>query len=290
MAEQTKIEYAEAGHVESSPEPLQAKHHGHVVINGQDVPLESVLTAYAGVARAGAYIPPERNLPSMVPAGLIGFGVATFYMGLLVVGTRGVKITTMAASTNWFVGGVGLLVAGMWEFVLENTFGAMSCSFYGLNWWVQAAIETPSFGITENIVKYVTEHPEKMPPRFTDATEWATYLLMKLSGVFLLGMVFVSFMQVGMLFKSTVAFCLCLTMVATIYLCMAIGYLRDNSTAITAGGAFCIAAGTMAFYNAFAGIMTKENSFVRVMAIPLPNSIPKPVDEESQSSDSVKDI
>lgn len=255
---------------------------GHIMINGQKVPLGEVLLAYAGVARPGYYQAPTRNLPSAAPVGLIGFGVAAVLLGLVLVGTRDVAIANITCTTNWFVGGIGLLQAGMWEVMLENTFAACALSIYGLNWWVQGAITTPSFGLADNMAKFAADHIDSMPAEYADVEAWVSHMQLVIEGYWALGLTIFTVLIVLLLLKSTVAFLTCLSSVVFIFLLLCIGYEIPNTACLKAAGAFAIVGGMLAFYNAFAGVMTPENSYIRLSAIHLPGGVPIP-DPEAES-------
>jgi succinate-acetate transporter protein len=85
--------------------------------------------------------PPKSSLGNPGPLGLAAFAMTTFMLscwntGLLNVGT--IKIVLPVAL--WY-GGIAQLLAGMWEFVSNNTFGAVAFTSYGAFWLSFATIE-----------------------------------------------------------------------------------------------------------------------------------------------------
>jgi hypothetical protein len=82
---------------------------------------------------------------------LIGFGLTTLLLSCINVGfisaapgpTAG-SISVVLATAIAF-GGVGQILAGMWEFKVGNTFGATAFTSYGLFWLSFVLIET-TFG------------------------------------------------------------------------------------------------------------------------------------------------
>ena len=79
----------------------------------------------------------ESSLASKIadpgPLGLAGFALTTFVLSLANAGilpTAGAAVVGLAL----FYGGIAQLLAGMWEFVKANTFGALAFSSYGAFW------------------------------------------------------------------------------------------------------------------------------------------------------------
>lgn len=78
--------------------------------------------------------PPTSSLGNPGPVGLAAFAATTFMLscwnaGLLVSTTENV-VLPMAL---WY-GGIAQLLAGMWEFAANNTFGATAFTSYGAFW------------------------------------------------------------------------------------------------------------------------------------------------------------
>jgi succinate-acetate transporter protein len=75
------------------------------------------------------------------PLGLIGFGMTTLLLSVINVGfisaapgqaTAGSASVVLAMAIAF--GGLGQILAGMWEFKVGNTFGATAFTSYGLFW------------------------------------------------------------------------------------------------------------------------------------------------------------
>jgi hypothetical protein len=74
------------------------------------------------------------------PLGLIAFGMTTLLLGAINAGfitsapgpTAGSAVVVLAMAIAF--GGVGQILAGMWEFKVGNTFGATAFTSYGLFW------------------------------------------------------------------------------------------------------------------------------------------------------------
>jgi succinate-acetate transporter protein len=92
----------------------------------------------------------ETVAPVANPAalGLIGFGMTTLLLGAINAGfisaapgpTAGSAAVVLAMAVAF--GGVGQILAGMWEFRVGNTFGATAFTSYGLFWLSFVLINT----------------------------------------------------------------------------------------------------------------------------------------------------
>ena len=86
--------------------------------------------------------PPVAPIGDPAPLGLAAFALTTFLLSLVNAGllpSAGVQVVLPLAL---FYGGLGQLLAGMWEFRNNNTFGATAFSSYGAFWIAFAALET----------------------------------------------------------------------------------------------------------------------------------------------------
>jgi succinate-acetate transporter protein len=90
-----------------------------------------------------AQIAAERTEAAAVPTGanpaalgLVAFALTTFVLSALNAGwyTLGAKDAPAVIGLALFYGGLGQLLAGMWEFRAGNTFGAAAFSSYGAFW------------------------------------------------------------------------------------------------------------------------------------------------------------
>jgi succinate-acetate transporter protein len=87
------------------------------------------------------------------PLGLAGFAGTTFFLSTVNTNMLGASVQTIVLGLALFYGGLAQLLAGMWEFVKGNTFGALAFSSFGAFWL--------SFW-------YLLNHlPEKAPPKDT---------------------------------------------------------------------------------------------------------------------------
>ena len=68
------------------------------------------------------------------PLGLAGFAGTTFFLSAVNTNMLGSSVQTIVLGLALFYGGLAQLLAGMWEFVKGNTFGALAFTSYGAFW------------------------------------------------------------------------------------------------------------------------------------------------------------
>jgi len=68
------------------------------------------------------------------PLGLAGFAGTTFFLSVVNTNMLGASVQTIVLGLALFYGGLAQLLAGMWEFVKGNTFGALAFSSFGAFW------------------------------------------------------------------------------------------------------------------------------------------------------------
>jgi succinate-acetate transporter protein len=83
---------------------------------------------------ARAPSPSGRAIANPAPLGLFAFGLTTLMLNLVNAGAVERETTALVLAYGVFFGGLCQLIAGMWEFVKNNTFGATAFSAYGAFW------------------------------------------------------------------------------------------------------------------------------------------------------------
>jgi succinate-acetate transporter protein len=68
------------------------------------------------------------------PLGLAGFAGTTFVLSVVNTNMLGTSVQATVLGLALFYGGLAQLLAGMWEFVKGNTFGAVAFSSFGAFW------------------------------------------------------------------------------------------------------------------------------------------------------------
>ena len=76
----------------------------------------------------------EHKIADPGPLGLAGFAMTTFCLSSANANLWKGAGALAAISLAFFYGGIAQLLAGMWEFVRKNTFGALAFSSYGAFW------------------------------------------------------------------------------------------------------------------------------------------------------------
>jgi uncharacterized protein len=74
------------------------------------------------------------NVADPAPLGLAAFAMTTFALSSANAHLFGEQGLTPALALAIFYGGLGQLIAGMWEFFRKNTFGALAFTSYGGFW------------------------------------------------------------------------------------------------------------------------------------------------------------
>jgi len=148
-----------------------------------------------------------------------------------------------------------MVLAGMWEMAIGNTFGATTLTSYGGFWLSYACIFIPFFDVEA-----------AYNPVLDAGAQLASAVGMYLMGWF----IFTTLMMVCTL-KSTVELFSLFVCVDMSFLMLAIGYFRGVDPAfIKAGGGFGMGVSFIGWYIALSGMMNKENSFFKLPSIPFP--------------------
>lgn len=226
-----------------------------VHIGNQKVRRDELLQAFGGTLMPGVSAPPTRSFANPAPLGLSAFALTTFVLSLINAQAMSVRVPNVVVGAAAFYGGLVQLLAGMWEMAVENTFGGLALSSYGGFWMSYAAIQIPWFGIK---AAYADERG-----------------LQVAVGFFLLGWTIFTFMLLLATVKSTVAFFSLFFFLDLTFLMLSIGDLGGVHNCTRAGGVLGVITAFIAWYNAFAGLATKQNSYFTVHGMALPGAKPK---------------
>ena len=91
----------------------------------------------------------EQKTANPAPLGLMGFGMTTVLLNLLNAQIAPAESLGMILAMGFFYGGIGQVIAGIWEFKNGNTFAATAFSSYGLFWLSFVFINFfPAMGLT----------------------------------------------------------------------------------------------------------------------------------------------
>jgi succinate-acetate transporter protein len=174
------------------------------------------------------------------PLGLAAFAGTTFFLSVVNTNMLGATVEGVVLGLALFYGGIAQLLAGMWEFVKGNTFGAVAFASFGAFWlsyW------------------YLTNHlPTGAAPKDVFHAV-GVYLLM--------WTIFTAYMAVAAT-RTTGAVLAVLVLLTLTFLALTIGWLDNHSTNwIKVGGWLGIITAAAAWYASFAAVV--NSTFKRVV-------------------------
>lgn len=191
------------------------------------------------------------TIANPAPLGLCAFALTTFVLSMYNMGA----IVSLRSSSQGvvmglalFYGGIVQLLAGMWEFKTGNTFGALAFSSYGGFWMSFAALFIAAFNFLEG---------------YTDVVDLHNCL-----GIYLMAWGIFSGLMCIAAHRTTVVLILLFFVVFCTFLLLSIGQFRMGDLYCQrAGGILGLIASAIAWYGAFAGLLTKKNSIFTLPVI-----------------------
>lgn len=229
---------------------------------------EARLPAFGGEFQPGLYRPTEhRKFANPAPLGLCAFALTTFVLSAVNLNARGVSAPNIAVPLAFGYGGFVQFFAGMWEMAVGNTFGATALSSYGGFWIAYAILLTPNWNILGTGGPYDTAATKAIDPKMGESAV----------GLFLTGWFIFTTILLLLTLRSTVMFFMLFFTLDIAFLMLACGaFATDNGAADSAkmlnkaGGAFGMFAAFLAWYNAFAGMADRSNSFFLIPVFHFP--------------------
>lgn len=189
-------------------------------------------------------LPVVHSVADPAPLGLAGFAMTTLALSLFNANVWPAAIFPALALALVY-GGFAQLLAGMWEFVRKNTFGALAFTSYGAFW----------------ISYYVFVH-FLAPAIKTGALPTA-------AGVFLLGWTILTFyLMIASLRVSGAVLGVFVALTVTFVL-LTIGAFQSSSSFTHAGGWAGIVTAAIAFYASAAGVINETFKKALVPVFPL---------------------
>jgi succinate-acetate transporter protein len=168
------------------------------------------------------------------PLGLAAFAMTTFFLSSVNAGWLPASVEGVVLGLALFYGGIAQVLAGMWEFVKGNTFGAVAFTSYGAFWlafW------------------YLVAHV-KLDASPSDAAKGV--------GFFLLGWtIFTAYMLICSLRTNGVLVAVFGFLTLT-FLALTLGKLTGGTGFTTLGGYLGLITAVLAWYGSLAGV---RNSF-----------------------------
>lgn len=222
----------------------------YVYINHHRYPKHELLNAFGGAMNPGWTLPSVHKFANPAPLGLSAFAFVTFVSSIINIGARDVHHDNVMNGASMFYGGFIQLLAGMWEISLENTFGGLAFASYGGYWMGSASMNISWFDSNNNY----TSELEKM----------------NALGFYYLGWLFFTTMMLICTLKSTFWFFILFVLVfGKLLMLTAWGFSQKNSC-LVAAGCFGVMASLLAWYHAYAGLATDQNTYYVVKPIPMP--------------------
>ncbi len=177
----------------------------------------------------------EHKVADPGPLGLAGFAMTTFCLSSWNANLWHGAGLEAALSLALFYGGIVQLLAGMWEFIRKNTFGALAFSSYGAFWLAFYAI--------------VQFH---LAGGGTDTV-----------GIFLLGWtIFTAYMTIAAAKTNTAIFVVFILLLVTFVLLTIGNWGAGHSSLVHAGGWFGLATAVAAWYTSMAGVVNETHGKV----------------------------
>ena len=176
------------------------------------------------------------------PLGLAGFGLTTLLLSLINSGIMPKTTVPIVFGMALAYGGLGQLLAGMWEFRKGNTFGATAFASFGAFWISYWA--------------FVTFYAKSVPA--ADAGKAVGWYLI-VWGIFTTLWWFASF-------RTTMALVVLFALLAATFYFLGAGEMGGSATVGKIGGWLGIITAVVALYTALAGVM--KSTFGREL---LPN-------------------
>ncbi|MFE9098149.1 acetate uptake transporter [Streptomyces sp. NPDC007264] len=189
--------------------------------------IDRPLTVDAPAAKAPSHPP----IADPGPLGLAGFALTTFVLSCFNAGLiADMTLEAVVLPLALFYGGFAQVLAGMWEFRKNNTFGAVAFTSYGAFWLSFAAY-----------VKFIAPH--LVPAHAHQAT-----------GLFLLGWtIFTVFMTVVTTRISGLLLAV-FSVLSVTFVLLTAGQLAQQTSLIHIGGWCGLLTALLAWYGSFAGV------------------------------------
>ena len=171
---------------------------------------------------------PTKSIADPAPLGLAAFALTTFVLSVFNAGLLSEGLKPVVLPLALFYGGLGQLLAGMWEFRKANTFGALAFTSYGAFWLAYAAY-----------AKFVMS---SLPDADT-----ATALFLFAFGIF------TAYMTVAAL-RVNVATLLVFVFLTLTFFVLAVADAVGNKSVAHVGGYIGLITAVLAWYTSFAGV------------------------------------
>lgn len=187
-------------------------------------------------------VDPTKHIADPGPLGLAGFAATTFVLSAVNAGIIPKSVEPVVLPLALFYGGLAQLLAGMWEFRKNNTFGATAFGTYGAFWLAFAF--------------YVWQFADKIPASdASTATGWFLLVFTIITG----------YLAVASL-RTSVALIAVFVLLFLTFLFLTIGELAGASGIGKVGGVIGLITAVVAWYTSFAIVL---NSTFKKTVLPV---------------------
>ncbi|MTD53439.1 acetate uptake transporter [Amycolatopsis pithecellobii] len=194
---------------------------------------------------AAGPVDPTQHIADPGPLGLAGFAATTFALSAVNAGLVAKAIEPVVLPLALFYGGLAQLLAAMWEFRKNNTFGATAFGTYGAFWL--------SFAF------YVWQFADRIPP--ADAAN--------ATGLFLLVFtIFTGYMAIASL-RTNAALVGVFVLLFLTFLFLTIGEYSGANSMAKLGGWLGLVTAVVAWYTSFAVVLNSTFKKTVLPVVPL---------------------
>lgn len=227
----------------------------YVILGGKKYFRHELMQAFGGTLNSERYSPyPKHQFANAGALGLASFALTTFVLGLYLSGAMGIETPNVVVGLCFWYGGLVEAFAGIWELVLGNCFAGTVFVSFGMGFWISyGAIFVEAFGI---------------PQSYGDDTEmWGNAV-----GFFLTGWGIFCFLMLLCTLKSTLVFVGLFVSLDIAFFVLAGYYYTTmrHSALLKVGGICCVISASCGWYLAYAGVASKQNTYVIPRDVLLP--------------------
>lgn len=222
----------------------------YIIIGNQKFHRHELMAAFGGTMNPGLAPPPVHQFGNPAPLGLGAFAMTTFVLSMYNAQAMGIKLPNVVVGMACFYGGAAQFLAGVWEMCVGNTFGATAFCSYGAFWMSYMAINVKLFNIAAGYGD--DTHQFKQAVAF-----------------YLLAWALFTFMMCSLTLKSTLFFFALFFCLAVTFTLLAAGDFTGKVGVSRAGGVVGVVTAFLGWYNAWAGVSTRTNSYFTSYPIPL---------------------
>lgn len=232
----------------------------YVHIGGKRYLRSDLAYAFGGTFTTGVTGQSHLRIGNASPLGLFAHSTTVFMMSLINSRARGLTNDSIMLGSALFYGGVVQILAGFWELALKNTFAGTVFASYGGFWMSYSVITMGGFNIKDS---YESQKD------YQNAMGIFMLMWAIISSMFTICTIRGTVPMFGQLFTTTLSDALS----AASYFAYSIQKDTAAKRCSQASGIVGCVIGFLALYNAMAGLLDNENSFVIIKPWYMPGAI-----------------